>query len=106
MVLFLKNRICFCYVPENEIEGDTLVWTTSIIDPAYTAFMGSDIVAADIQNVYRTVPNTEKFYIVYSPEFGYDNIGKTAIVKQDFYGTKSSEKYFRNHICNIMDNLV
>ena len=27
LVLFLKSRNCFRYVPENEIEGEILVWT-------------------------------------------------------------------------------
>ena len=29
LVLFLQSRNCFCYVPDNEIEGDILGWTTS-----------------------------------------------------------------------------
>ena len=29
LVLFQQSRNCFCYVPENNIEGGILVWTTS-----------------------------------------------------------------------------
>ena len=29
-VLFLQIRNCFCYVPDNEIEGGILGWTTSV----------------------------------------------------------------------------
>ena len=29
LVLFQQSRNCFCYVPDNEIKGDILVWTTS-----------------------------------------------------------------------------
>ena len=29
LVLFLQRRTCFCYVPENEIKREILVFTTS-----------------------------------------------------------------------------
>ena len=29
LVLFLQSRNCFCYIPDNEIEGGILGWTTS-----------------------------------------------------------------------------
>ena len=32
LVLFQQSRNCFCYVPDNEIEGDILGWTTSSIN--------------------------------------------------------------------------
>ena len=29
LFLFLQSSNCFCYVPDNDIKGDILVWTTS-----------------------------------------------------------------------------
>ena len=33
LVLFQKNRNCFCYVLENETEEDILGWNTPMLEP-------------------------------------------------------------------------
>ena len=38
LVLFQQSGNCFCYVPENDIEGDILGWTTSMGGPHPTTF--------------------------------------------------------------------
>ena len=37
LVLFLKSRNCFCYVPDNDIEGNILGWTPSLASSTMTA---------------------------------------------------------------------
>ena len=44
LVLLQQSRNCFCYVPDNDIEGDILGWTTSYsqhkISSSYITFGG------------------------------------------------------------------
>ena len=71
----------------------------------YAALNGLSVEAADIQNAYLTAPTTEKFYIICGPEFGSENIGKTAIVTRALYGMKSAGRDFRNHLRDCMSHM-
>ena len=71
----------------------------------YAALNGLDILAANIQNAYLTVPTSESFYIVCGPEFGTENIGKKAIVKRALYSTNSAGRDFCNHLRDCMNHL-
>ena len=47
MVLFQQSRNYFRYVPENEIEGDILGWTTSICVPFFHGCVVSPFLSID-----------------------------------------------------------
>ena len=42
----------------------------------YAAFMSLKVMAADIQNTYLQAPLSEKYYIIFGPEFGLENVGR------------------------------
>jgi len=54
------------------------------------ALNGLDILGADIGNAYLQAPVREKVHTTAGPEFGPNNIGKTALVARAMYCLKSS----------------
>ena len=71
----------------------------------YAALNNLDICAADIQNAYLQVPSSEKFYVICGLEFGLENVGKHALIRQALYGGKSAGCNFRNHLHECMSFL-
>lgn len=68
----------------------------------YAALNDLNVTAADIRNAYLQAPSLEKHYIVCGPEFGLENIGKRALIKQALYRGKSAGRDFRNHLRSCM----
>ena len=64
-----------------------------------------DILAADVKNAYLNAPIKERVYTVCGPEFGQENMGKTAIIVRALYGLKSAGAAFRNHLALCMTGL-
>ena len=61
------------------------------------ALNGMSVCACDIQNAYLQAPTSEKHFIICGPEFGLDNVRKTAIIVRALYGGKSAEAdYWRD----------
>ena len=71
----------------------------------YAALNGIDVQAADIKNAYLQAPSSEKHYITCGPEFGLENIGKTALIRRALYGGKSSGADFWKHLRSCMSHL-
>ena len=46
----------------------------------YAALNGLPVCGCDIQNAYLQAPASEKHYIICGPEFGFENVGKRAII--------------------------
>jgi hypothetical protein len=66
---------------------------------------GLDVFAADINNAYLQAPSSCKDYIICGPEFGIQNVGKTALIWRAVYGSKSAGRDFRNHLQSCMQHL-
>ena len=71
----------------------------------YAALNDLDVCAADIRNAYLQAPSSQKDYITCGPEFGIENIGKKALIKQALYGGKAAGRDFRNHLRLCMQHL-
>ena len=65
----------------------------------YAALNDLDVFAANIWNAYLQAPSSQKDYIIYGPEFGVENIGRTALIHRALYGGKAAGRDFRNHLC-------
>ena len=68
----------------------------------YAALNGLPVYGADIQNAYLQAPTTEKHFIICGPEFGLENVGKTAIIVRALYGGKSAGADYWNHVRKAM----
>ena len=64
-----------------------------------------DVFAADIWNAYLQAPSSQKDYIICGPEFGVENIGRTALIHRALYGGKAAGRDFRNHLRSCMEFL-
>ncbi len=64
----------------------------------YSALMGLEVMASDVQNAYLRVPSSEKYFIVCGPEFGLENVGKVALIKRVLYGGKVTGRDFWHHL--------
>jgi hypothetical protein len=64
----------------------------------YAALNGLDVFAADIRNAYLQAPSSCKDYIARGPEFGIENVGKTALIWCTIYGGKTAGRDFRNQL--------
>ena len=71
----------------------------------YAALNGLDVCAADIHNAYLQAPSSQQDYIICSPEFGMENVGRVALIHRAMYGSKSTGKDFRNHLRSCMLHL-
>jgi hypothetical protein len=71
----------------------------------YAALNGLDVFAADIRNAYLQAPSSCKDYIVCGPEFGIENVGKTALIWRAIYGGETAGRDFRNHLRSCMRHL-
>ena len=66
----------------------------------YAALNKLDVYAADIRNAYLEALN-----IICRPEFGVENIGRTALIHRALYGGKAAGRDFRNHLHSCMEFL-
>ena len=57
---------------------------------AYSALNGIDIFATGIRNAYLQAPSSQKYFIVCGVEFGFENIGKVALIHRALYGGKKA----------------
>ena len=57
---------------------------------------------ADIKNAYLQAPSSEKHFIVCGPEFGIENEGKLALIRQALYGGKVAGRDFWHHLRDCM----
>jgi hypothetical protein len=64
-----------------------------------------DVWAADIHNAYLQAPSSQKDYVICGPEFGLENVGKRALIRQALYGGKTAGADFRNHLRECMRHL-
>jgi hypothetical protein len=66
----------------------------------HAALNGLDVFAADIRNACLQAPSSQK-----GPEFGIENVGKVALIRQALYGGKSAGKDFSDHLRSCMRHL-
>ena len=71
----------------------------------YAALNGLDMFAGDIGNAYLQAPSSQKYFMIYGPEFDLENIGKVALIQRALYGGKSAGRDFRNHLRSCMRHL-
>ena len=71
----------------------------------YAALNELDVFAADIRNAYLQAPSSQKDYIICGPEFGVENIGRTALIHHALYCGKAAGRDFRNHLQSCMEFL-
>ena len=71
----------------------------------YAALNDLNVFAADIRNAYVQALSSQKDYIICGPEFGVENIGRTALIHHALYGGKAAGRDFRNHLCSCMEFL-
>ena len=69
------------------------------------ALNGLPVCACDIQNAYLQAPTSEKHYVICGPEFGLENIGKTAIIVRALYGGKSAGADYWRHVRSAMTSM-
>ena len=71
----------------------------------YAALNDLDIFAGDIRNAYLRALSSQKDYIICGPEFGLENIGRTALIHRALYGGKIAGRDFRSHLRSCMVHL-
>ena len=71
----------------------------------YAALNEIDICAADIRNAYLHALLSKKEFIYCGPEFGLENVGKTALMWRALYGGKTAGRDFRNHLRDCMQDM-
>ena len=71
----------------------------------YAALNDLDVFAANIRNAYLQAPSSQKDYIMCGPEFGVENIGRTALIHHALYSRKAAGRDFRNHLRSCMEFL-
>ena len=71
----------------------------------YAALNDLDVFAANIWNAYLQALSSQKDYIICGPEFGVENIGRTALIHHALYGGKAAGRDFRNHLRSCMEFL-
>jgi len=70
------------------------------------ALNGLPVCACDIQNAYLQAPATsEKHCVICGPEFGIEDVGKTAIIVRTLYGGKSAGADYWRHIRSAMSSM-
>ena len=69
------------------------------------ALNGLPVCACDIQNAYLQAPTSEKHYVICGPEFGLENVGKTAIIVRALYGGKSAGADYWRHVRSAMTSM-
>ena len=68
----------------------------------YAALNGLDVFAVDIHNAYLQMPSSQQDYIKCNPEFGLENVGRTALIHRALYGGKAAGHEFWNHLHSCM----
>ena len=71
----------------------------------YAALNDLDVFTADIWNAYLQALSSQEDYIICGPEFGVENIGRTALIHRALYGWKAAGRDFRNHLHSCMEFL-
>jgi hypothetical protein len=64
-----------------------------------------DLLAADIGNAYLNAYTREKVHTVCGLEFGYQNVGKIAVITRALYGLKSSGAAWRSMFAASLQEL-
>ena len=64
----------------------------------YAALSGLDGCAGEIHNAYLQAPSSQWDYIICSPEFCLEIVGRVAFIHRALCGGKSAGKDFRNHL--------
>ena len=72
----------------------------------YSAMYGIPVTAEDVRNAYLQDPTYEKYYDIYGPKFGLENIGEKALVTRALYGGKAAGRYFWYHLRSCMTLIV
>ena len=55
----------------------------------HAALHNVSVCAADICNAYLSAPSSEKYYVIYGPEFGSQHEGCAALIRRALYGGKA-----------------
>jgi hypothetical protein len=71
----------------------------------YAALLGLPVWGGDIRNVYLQAPSSEKHFIICGPEFGFDYVGRVALVRHALYGGKVAGRDFWHHLWDCMGHL-
>ena len=58
-----------------------------------------------IHYAYLQAPSSQQDYIVCSPQFSVENVGRVALIHRALHGVKSAGKNFRNHLMSCMHHL-
>ena len=72
---------------------------------AWNGFIDIEVLAVDTRNTYLQTPTSEKYYIICGHEFGFENVGKWALIVWALYGDKVSGRDFWHHLRSYMDFL-
>ena len=91
--------------PENSTFAGVVSRESVRIALTYSALMGLDVCACDIQNAFLQAPSSEKHYIICGPEFGLENVGKRAKIIRALYGGKSAGADYWRHVRRAMDEM-
>jgi hypothetical protein len=75
------------------------------ISLTYAALLGLPVWGADIRNAYIQAPSSEKHFIICSPEFGLENVGRVALVRRALYGGKVAGRDFWQHLRDCTGHL-
>ena len=68
----------------------------------YAALNGINFCAADINNEYLQTTSLQKYYIIFGPEFGPENVVKVALIHRYLYVIKSKASDFRKNMRYFM----
>ena len=71
----------------------------------YAALNDLDVIGGDIRNAFLSAPSSEKHYIICGPEFGEENVGRTAIITRALYGGPRAGRDYWNCVHECMLNL-
>ena len=64
-----------------------------------------DVCTTDVLNAHLQAPLSQKDFIVCELEFGEENLGKQALIKNALHGGKAAGRDFRNHLKVCMRHL-
>ena len=84
--------------PENSTYAGVVSQESVRIDLTYAALNGLNVYARDIKNSYLQIPSSEKYFIICSPEFGLENIGKRAMIIRALYGVNRAGADYWGHV--------
>ena len=80
-------------------------WESISIGLTYAGLLGLPVIGGDITNAYLQSPRSEKKIIVCGPEFGFENVGRVALICLALYGGKVAGRDFWHHLRECMGQL-